>query len=57
VRVPRGRVTELHVTARLMYRKADQFLLNFLFGRSSGLTAPATVMSEDHKTIRVVTDD
>jgi hypothetical protein len=57
VRVPRGRVTELHVTARLMYRKADQFLLNFLFGRSSGLTAPATVMSEDHKTIRVVTGD
>jgi len=57
VRVPRGRVTELHVTARLMYRKADQFLLNFLFGRSSGFTAPATVMSEDHKTIRVVTGD
>jgi hypothetical protein len=57
VRVPRGRVTELHVTARLMYRKADQFLLNFLFGRSSGLTAPATVMSEDYKTIRVVTGD
>jgi hypothetical protein len=54
LRVPRGRVTEMHVTARLMYRKADQFLLNFLFGRSSGLTAPVTVMSEDRKTIRVV---
>ena len=46
-------VTELHVTARLMYRKADQFLINFLFGKESGLTAPVTVMSEDQKTIRV----
>ena len=54
VRVPRERVTELRVTARLMYRKADQFLLNFLFGENSGLTARVTVMSEDHKTIRVL---
>ena len=53
VRAPRGPVTELRVTARLMYRKADQFLLNFLFGKESGLTAPVTVMSEDRKTIRV----
>ena len=52
--VPRGGVTELHATAKLMYRKADQFLLNFLFGPASGLTAPITVMSEDHRTIRVV---
>jgi len=50
---PNGRVTELHVTARLMYRKIDQFLLNFLFGKESGLTAPVTVMSEEKKTIRV----
>jgi hypothetical protein len=55
LRVPGGRVTELHVTARLMYRKSDQFLLNFLFGANSGLTARVTMMSEDHKTIRVVT--
>lgn len=53
LRVPDGRVTELHVRARLMYRKSDQFLLNFLFGASSGLTARVTTMSEDHKTIRV----
>jgi hypothetical protein len=52
-RVPGARVTELHVTAKLMYRKADQFLLNFLFTKESGLTAPVTMMSEDHKTIRV----
>jgi len=57
VRVPRERVSELHVTARLMYRKSDQFLLNFLFGKSSGLTAKVTVMSEDQKTIRVVGAD
>lgn len=54
IRVPKRRMSELHVTARLMYRKADQFLLNFLFGRESGITAPVTVMSEDRKTIRVL---
>ena len=53
LRAPRGPVTELHVTATLMYRKIDQSLLNFLFGKESGLTAPVTVMSEDHRTIRV----
>jgi hypothetical protein len=36
-----------------MYRKIDQFLLNFLFGKESGLTSPVTVMSEDSKTIHV----
>jgi hypothetical protein len=50
---PASKTTELHVTAKLMYRKADQYLLNFLFGKESGLTAPVTVLSEDHKTIRV----
>jgi Cytochrome c554 and c-prime len=55
MRVP-ARVTELHVTARLMYRKADQFLLNFLFGRESGLTAPVTEMSADSTIIRVITN-
>jgi len=50
---PGAHVTELHVTARLLYRKADQYLLNFLFGPKSGITAPITVISEDHKTIRV----
>ncbi len=49
----RGKVTELRVTARLMYRKTDQFLLNFLFGKESGLTATVTMMSEDHRTIRI----
>lgn len=37
-----------------MYRKIDQFLLNFLFGESSGITAPVTVLSQDSTSIRVV---
>ena len=44
---------ELHVTARLLYRKFDQYLLNFLFGADAGLTAPVTEMSKDEKTIIV----
>ncbi|NIU20109.1 MAG: hypothetical protein GWN79_13870, partial [Actinobacteria bacterium] len=52
--VPGGdEATTLHVSAKLLYRKVDQFLLNFLFGEDSGLTAPVTVMSEDEATIRV----
>ncbi|MDH3497207.1 MAG: hypothetical protein OER21_10610, partial [Gemmatimonadota bacterium] len=52
-RVPRGQDATLHVSAKLKYRKVDQFLLNFLFGEESGLTSPVTVMSEDQKTIVV----
>jgi hypothetical protein len=48
-----GRPTRLQVSAKLLYRKADQFLLNFLFGDDANLTAPVTVMSEDRKTIVV----
>ena len=44
---------ELHVTARLLYRKFDQYLLNFLFGADAGLTASVTEMSKDQKTIVV----
>ncbi len=47
-------VQELHVSAQLMYRKFDQFLLNYLFGEDAGITAPATVLSADTATIRVV---
>jgi hypothetical protein len=53
MRVP-ANVTALRVTAKLMYRKIDQYLLNFLFGATSGLTARVTVMSEAYKEIRVV---
>ncbi len=50
-----GTVERLDVTARLLYRKFDQFLLNFLEGGPSELTSPVTVMSEDHATIEVTT--
>jgi len=53
-RVPDGQITELHVTAKLLYRKIDQFLLNFLLGEDSGVTAPISLVSEDRKTIKVV---
>jgi len=52
-----GKVTELRVSAKLMYRKADQFLIDFLFGENSGLTAPITVLSEDTATIAVRAGD
>ncbi|MDT8368270.1 MAG: multiheme c-type cytochrome [Longimicrobiales bacterium] len=47
------RVERLDVTARLMYRKFDQYLLNFLEGGESELSAPVTVMSEDRTSITV----
>ncbi len=50
---PRSSGTTLQVHAKLLYRKFDQFLLNFLFGEESGLTAPITVISEDRTTITV----
>ena len=52
-RAPRNRVTRLDVSARLMYRKVDQFLLNFLFGEGSGITSPVTIISQDTASIEV----
>ena len=37
--------TTYSVTAKLMYRKVDQFLINFLLGEDSGLTAPVIEMT------------
>ena len=53
--VPAGsaRPGTLQVTARLMYRKIDQYLLNFMFGEKAGLTSPVTEMASAHATIRV----
>jgi hypothetical protein len=53
---PQAAAGTLTVHAKLMYRKADQFLINFLFTEESGLTAPVTAMSEDTFTIRVARD-
>ncbi len=39
--VPAGNATgKLHISAVLHYRKIDQFLLNYVMGPNSGLTAP-----------------
>ncbi|MCP4662430.1 MAG: hypothetical protein GY856_44090, partial [bacterium] len=44
---------QYRVTAKLLYRKVDQFLLNFLLGEDSGVTAPVIEMTRDTATIRV----
>jgi hypothetical protein len=43
-----------HVTALLQYRKVDQFLLNFLLGPASGVTAPAVEVSRATASVNVV---
>jgi hypothetical protein len=49
-----GGATELTVNARLLYRKADQYLLNFMFGEAAGLTAPVTEMARAEARLRVL---
>ncbi|HEU5181436.1 MAG TPA: multiheme c-type cytochrome [Candidatus Polarisedimenticolia bacterium] len=44
----------LHVSARLLYRKIDQYLLNFMFGENAGLTAPITSLASAEGVIRVL---
>lgn len=41
------------VVASLMYRKADQYLINFLLGEDSGLTAPVVEMNRVRATVAV----
>ncbi len=53
VDVPKGASGELHVEARLMYRKFDQSILNFLAGGKSAVTAPVTVLSTANAVIQV----
>jgi hypothetical protein len=53
VQPPANATGTLHVSAKLRYRKIDQFLLNFLFGEESGVTTPITDMSETQTTIQV----
>ena len=52
VQVPPDR-GELRVRARLLYRKVDQYLLNFLYGAESGLSSPVTEMATDTARIEV----
>jgi hypothetical protein len=51
--VPRAAPPELRVRAWLLYRKVDQYLLNFMFGADSGLTLPVTEMASAEARIRV----
>jgi len=43
----------VHVTARLLYRKADQYLLNFMFGAERGLTMPVTELARAETRIQL----
>jgi hypothetical protein len=45
---------EVTVTARLLYRKVDQYLLNFMFGEKAGLTSPVTEMARAEARLRVL---
>jgi hypothetical protein len=52
--VPAARVAaEYRVTARLLYRKVDQFLLNYVFGAQSGITAPVIEIAHASATVDV----
>ncbi len=46
-------ITRLHVLAKLNYRKVDQFLLNYMFGASSGLSAPVVEIDRAEAEIEV----
>ncbi len=50
---PRGEGGALRLRARLMYRKIDQYLLNFMFGSDAGLTAPVIEMARAETEIRL----
>ena len=42
-----------HITAILQYRKVDQYLINFLLGENSGLTAPVVELTRAEATVEV----
>jgi hypothetical protein len=44
---------ELRVSARLLYRKVDQYLINFIFGEEKGLTSPITELATAERVVRV----
>jgi hypothetical protein len=44
----------IHITAKLCYRKVDQFLLNFMFGEDSGIRSPVTEMTTTERTISIL---
>jgi len=57
IKVPKGASKKLEVSARLRYRKINQYLMNQLFGeKMDDPTAPVTTLSETHKTLIVQAD-
>ncbi len=52
--VPTDASGTLHVRTELNYRKVDQYMLDTLFGKDSGVTSPVTLVSSDETTIRVL---
>ena len=52
-RAPAAADGTLRVTARLLYRKTDQILLNFMGREKEGLTAPITEMARTEATLEV----
>jgi hypothetical protein len=48
---PRASTGPYTIDARLLYRKADQYLLNFMFGEVEGLTATVTEMATAEATL------
>jgi hypothetical protein len=51
-----GEATRLRVRARLLYRKVDQYLLNFMYGVEKNLTSPVTEMASAVKDVRIARD-
>jgi Cytochrome c554 and c-prime len=51
--VPAKHAGRLHIAATLKYRKIDQFLLNYVMGDKSGLTAPVTDIANASATVCV----
>jgi len=52
--VPLGQTRgKLQINATLHYRKIDQFLLNYVMGEKSGLTAPVADIASTSATVCV----
>jgi hypothetical protein len=48
--------SRLRVRARLLYRKVDQYLLNFMYGTEKNLTSPVTEMASTVREVLVSAD-
>lgn len=44
---------QYHINVSLQYRKVDQFLLNFLYGETNGITSPVTELAQGSVLVKV----